>query len=454
MKAVDLPTDYFLSQLSQAGLSHAAAESKVGLYESVARSVEQRGHGGGPVDFWYVPGRIEVFGKHTDYCGGRSVLCALERGFCIASRARNDASISLVNVADGSEIIFDTSRNVPNRMGHWSNYPMTVVRRLARDFPNCRRGMDFAFCSDLPAAAGLSSSSALVTGAFLAFAFVNELEGQVAYQQIFTDKPALAAYLGAIESGRAFGTFVGDDGVGTAGGSQDHTAILCSQAGCCIGAEFLTPAVTDAIPLSSDYRFVIGVSGVVAEKTGAARYLYNQTVARARLALELLNRHLPVPAATLEQAWQELGSDIHQVCGIIEKESPDTATAQALCERVQQFHTESHIIIPLALGSLKSGQMGQWAALASQSHELADKRLHNQTPQTNFLAAEAMQLGAVASSAFGAGFGGSVWALVSASAVPQFLAAWRTSYSAAFNEQAVYSGFFESRPGPAAFRFA
>ncbi|PHY02432.1 MAG: hypothetical protein CK530_06070 [Planctomycetaceae bacterium] len=37
-------------------------------------------------DQWFslfVPGRIEVLGKHTDYCGGRSIVCAVEQGFRI-----------------------------------------------------------------------------------------------------------------------------------------------------------------------------------------------------------------------------------------------------------------------------------------------------------------------------------------------------------------------------------
>ena len=29
----------------------------------------------------FIPGRIEVLGKHTDYCGGRSIVCAIDRGF-------------------------------------------------------------------------------------------------------------------------------------------------------------------------------------------------------------------------------------------------------------------------------------------------------------------------------------------------------------------------------------
>ena len=31
--------------------------------------------------------------------------------------------------------------------GHWSNYPMTVARRLARNFGRSRRGADIAFFS-------------------------------------------------------------------------------------------------------------------------------------------------------------------------------------------------------------------------------------------------------------------------------------------------------------------
>ncbi|MGO1384393.1 MAG: galactokinase family protein, partial [Arachnia sp.] len=32
---------------------------------------------------WFVPGRLEVFGKHTDYAGGNSLLAAVDRGITI-----------------------------------------------------------------------------------------------------------------------------------------------------------------------------------------------------------------------------------------------------------------------------------------------------------------------------------------------------------------------------------
>ena len=32
---------------------------------------------------WFVPGRLEVLGKHTDYAGGRSLLAAVDRGITV-----------------------------------------------------------------------------------------------------------------------------------------------------------------------------------------------------------------------------------------------------------------------------------------------------------------------------------------------------------------------------------
>ncbi|MEQ1761747.1 MAG: galactokinase family protein, partial [Pyrinomonadaceae bacterium] len=43
----------------------------------------------------FIPGRIEVLGKHTDYCGGRSVVCAIDRGFHADVEPRTDSVIEL-----------------------------------------------------------------------------------------------------------------------------------------------------------------------------------------------------------------------------------------------------------------------------------------------------------------------------------------------------------------------
>ena len=75
--------DRVAQRLAAAGFSRACAAEKGGQFARVARRLIDEGNvaTAGAVAY-YVPGRIEVFGKHTDYAGGRSVVAAAERGFC------------------------------------------------------------------------------------------------------------------------------------------------------------------------------------------------------------------------------------------------------------------------------------------------------------------------------------------------------------------------------------
>ena len=50
----------------------ALAEAERTLAATSGRQTEAR---------LFVPGRIEVLGKHTDYAGGLTLTCAVERGF-------------------------------------------------------------------------------------------------------------------------------------------------------------------------------------------------------------------------------------------------------------------------------------------------------------------------------------------------------------------------------------
>src|SRR5438093_8119701 len=84
---------------------------------------------------FHVPGRIEVLGKHTDYAGGRSLLCATEQGIAWVAGARSDAVVRVVDSTLGSGMEFPLHAEVEPEPGHWSAYVMTVARRLARDFP-------------------------------------------------------------------------------------------------------------------------------------------------------------------------------------------------------------------------------------------------------------------------------------------------------------------------------
>ena len=51
------------------------------------------------------------------------------------------------------------------------------------------------------------------------------------FRENVTSLVELASYLATNENGQNFGPLEGDRGVGTAGGSEDHTAILCCRPG-------------------------------------------------------------------------------------------------------------------------------------------------------------------------------------------------------------------------------
>ena len=73
-------------------------------------------------------------------------------------------------------------------------------------------------------------------------------------------------------------------------------------------------------------------------------------------------------------------------------------------------------------------------------------------PETIALVQSARELGALAASSFGAGFGGSVWALVRTADALRFAEQWEARYRGEFPAAAQRAQFFTSRPGPAATR--
>lgn len=79
---------------------------------------------------------------------------------------------------------------------------MTVARRVARNFTGPFCGGQIAFASDLPLAAGMSSSSALLVSVFLALSALNDLPGQDVYTKNIHRCEELAGYLASIENGQ------------------------------------------------------------------------------------------------------------------------------------------------------------------------------------------------------------------------------------------------------------
>jgi len=405
-----------------------------------------------PLRAFFVPGRIEVLGKHTDYAGGRSLIVAVEQGFCLVAVARDDPRVVVVDAESDETVSFDLAAGVVPRKGHWSNYPMTVARRVARNFPEARAGVEIAFSSDLPPAAGMSSSSAMIVAMFLALADANALAETARYRENVHVPEDLAGYLGTVENGQTFGSLEGDRGVGTFGGSEDHTAILCARPSRVSQYAYCPVRFERAIPMPEGYTFAIGTCGVVAEKAGAAMDKYNAASRLASAIAELwrseTGRDDPHLAAALASG-PDAADRLQQIVATAGEEFPEPGS---LHKRLRHFLTENEEVLPAAGDALARGDVDRFGRLVDRSQEAAEKLLGNQIPQTAHLARSARQSGAAAASAFGAGFGGGVWALIEKRRTGSFLTAWAEAYRAKFPDEAEAALFFTTAAGPATFQ--
>jgi galactokinase len=346
---------------------------------------------------------------------------------------------------------FAMDPNLTPTIGHWSNYPMTAARRIARNFPENLRGADVAFTSDLPMASGLSSSSAMIVSSFLVLSAVNGLDQRPVYRQNIDSNESLAGYLGTIENGQSFGTLEGDKGVGTFGGSEDHTAMLCCTADTLAQYAYCPVKFQRRLPLPADYVFVVASSGVVAEKTGTAREKYNRASLLCSAAVKAWRDATGTSEIHLKAAIASAPGAADRMREILHHAQPGQFGSNDLLNRFEHFYAENEEIIPAAGDALAKGDMEVFGRQVDRSQELTDTLLGNQVPETIFLARQARELGAAAASAFGAGFGGSVWSLVTKDKAQALVDHWRLAYQRAFPDRAASAEFFITRAGPGAF---
>ena len=240
--------------------------------------------------------------------------------------------------------------------------------------------------------------------------------------------------------------------MGTFGGSEDHTAILCAVPDHISQYAYCPVEFEKMIPLPPGYVFAVGASGVAAEKTGAARAKYNTASRLVSTLTEIWRCNTDRDDPHLAAALGSSADAVERLRAMIEASNSSESIRSALAARLEHFSIESGEIIPAAGDALARGDLRTFGRLVDRSQRAAERLLGNQVPETVFLAAAARRLGAAAASAFGAGFGGSVWALVEAVGAEDFLASWEAQYRAEFPQHAPLARFFATAAGPAAFR--
>ncbi|MGB7491428.1 MAG: galactokinase family protein, partial [Thermoanaerobaculia bacterium] len=94
-----MSSSWKLGDLSDPGvLEHmgaTASDRRTPLIMQAAAALRSRLPASSKTHLIWVPGRIEIAGKHTDYAGGRSLIAPTEQGIALVAVPRRDRRISV-----------------------------------------------------------------------------------------------------------------------------------------------------------------------------------------------------------------------------------------------------------------------------------------------------------------------------------------------------------------------
>ena len=352
----------------------------------------------GSGETWVVsaPGRVNLIGEHIDYHGLAVLPMALRRRIRVAFRPRADCRIRAVSAGYGMREFEWTPELSPAPAGDWENYLRAAAQAVARKW-GAGVGVDAAVISDLPAAAGLASSSALMVAFTLALLSANRR--RATFEELMEALPE------------------GEQFVGTRGGGMDHAASLASRQGCASLIEF-DPVGLRAIRVPEDWGFLVAHCLKTAEKSGAAREAYNArraagTAALARLGLTSFVAQALVPAVSRLVSTPVPGRHTASMTGVgIGADAEGTnACATNVCLTSDERNAFEHVTsearrVSSAVSAMERADAALFGRLLVESHASLRDGLQVSCPELDRLVEVAMQSGALGARLTGAGFGG------------------------------------------------
>ena len=397
-----------------------------------------------------VPNRVEILGKHTDYQGGRTLLLTGPKSFTSISAGFRynlyKRIFEFINLKEdyGNIKILKENNKVGQtiKKGFGWQYSLTVINRVLNNFPNFKIDpMTSIFSGDIPIGGGTSGSSAKVIMDFLSVIISNNLinnadfintiieNGKLAgvlfnQHNIDNFKLALSMYIANYENGLDYGNLKGDKGVGTFGGSEDHTAILLGEKDHVMLCRYCPTQLIKKIKWPKELTIVVAFSGRKAEKTTNTKEKYNLLSLMASKAVETLNNICGTDLKMLRDFFKDQPSS--KKADMAHKKLK-SAGFYKLAERVFQFYKEEEII-EKATDCLLDKRYANFGEYVNESHRLSREYLKNIVHEIDSLQKGAVELGAIGASGFGAGFGGSCYAIVKSNDADDFIKEWKNLY--------------------------
>lgn len=258
------------------------------------------------------PGRVNLMGRHIEHRGGNiNVISINKEVITVASLADDPRLVRMTNTnPDFPDRFFDIAAHfetvnwdswlnfldsdeikkmVTDSQGDWMNYVKAPILRLQYLYRDKKLlGMDMAFTGNIPVAAGLSSSSAIVVASAEAAVALNQLD---VTPQSFVD---------LCGEGEWF--------VGSRGGAGDHAAMKFGVRGTVTSLGFYPFGPRGSFAFPDGYRLLIANSYVKANKTTNAKDTFNQRVASYEFAVMLIKDRHP-EYATLIQHLRDINSE-------------------------------------------------------------------------------------------------------------------------------------------------
>ena len=347
--------------------------------------------GRSPEGVAFAPGRVNLIGEHVDYCGLPVLPAALSRGVALAFAARPDGRVRCLSTEPGfGETDFAPGDPPPTGFGRYLS--ASAAGLDAGDWtPAAHTGFDGALASDLPVAAGLSSSSAVVVAGALALLTVRgRLRPGARLSQAETMR--LALDLAAAEHG-----------VAIQGGAMDQSICLAAVPGHALHLAFQPPGWTPVPVDPSRFRLLVAYSGRRADKGGAAGAIFDERVRQAREALVRVRDFLPLP-----ESYPALVANhsLRELLVAADRLPPP------LDGRFRHVVTEAHRTTEAA-EHLRTGDAAALGASLNASHESLRYDYEVSTPELDALVQAARHGGALGARLTGAGLGGSVVILAS-----------------------------------------